>query len=85
MVASRFGVFIGRFASSPALNIARPNSQTVISWIVPSQDFVLEQNSDMTTTNWTDVPTTPLLNLSNLQNQVFLAPTNGSRFYRLKH
>jgi len=53
-------------------------------WIVPSTNFVLQQNLDLTTTNWTDVTNPPALNLTNLQNEVILTPTNNSAFYRLK-
>ena len=48
-------------------------------------DFTLQQNSDLSTTNWMDVPPPPVLNLTNLQNQVIVSPTNGNTFYRLKH
>jgi hypothetical protein len=44
----------------------------------------LQQNSDLTTTNWTDVPATPLLNFANLHYKVNITPSPGSHFYRLK-
>jgi hypothetical protein len=47
-------------------------------------NFVLQQNLDLTTTNWTDVTNTSTLNLTNLQDEVILLPTNGNGFYRLK-
>jgi len=45
---------------------------------------VLQQNLDLTTTNWTDVTNPPALNLTSLQDEVVLSPTNSSGFYRLK-
>ena len=42
-------------------------------------------NADLTTTNWTEVLTTPPLNLANLQNELILPVPAGNRFYRLKH
>jgi hypothetical protein len=57
----------------------------VISWTIPSMAFTLQQNIDLATTNWTDVPMPPVLNLTNLQNQVVVSPTNQAGFYRLKH
>jgi hypothetical protein len=45
-------------------------------------NFVLQQSSDLA--SWTDMTDTPALNLTNLQNEVVLSPTNGSGFYRLK-
>jgi len=45
----------------------------------------LQQNSDLTMTNWTDVTTTPTLNLTNLQNEMMVSsPSIGNSFYRLK-
>jgi hypothetical protein len=45
---------------------------------------VLQQNFDLNSTNWIDVLTTPLLNFTNLQNQVLVSQTNAASFYRLK-
>ena len=62
------------------------NGLVILSWTVPAIPFVLQQNSDLTTTNWTDVPATPTLNLTNLHYEESLpAPITGSHFYRLKH
>jgi hypothetical protein len=44
----------------------------------------LQQNSDLTTTNWTVMTNAPVLNLTNLQNQVILSPSGSNAFYRLK-
>jgi hypothetical protein len=44
----------------------------------------LQQNPDLITTNWTDVTNTPVLNLTNLQNQVFLPLPAVNSFYRLE-
>jgi len=43
---------------------------------------VLQQSSDLT--SWADVTNPPALNLTNLQNQVTLPPSNRTGFYRLK-
>jgi hypothetical protein len=55
-----------------------------LAWIIPSTNFVLQQNLDLTTTNWMDVTNTPVLNLTSLQNEIALSPTNSSGFYRLR-
>ena len=70
---------------TPSLAITPSSTNALLSWTIPSTDFTLEQNSDLTTTNWTDVPTPPVLNLTNLQNQVIVVPTNCNTFFRLKH
>jgi photosystem II stability/assembly factor-like uncharacterized protein len=76
-------IYLSQTTPSPVLNSASSNNNLGLSWIVPSMNFVLQQNSDLLTTNWTMVTDTPVLNLTNLQNQVFLSPTGGSSFYRL--
>jgi hypothetical protein len=39
---------------APALAVASSGGSLFLSWVVPSIDFVLEQNADLGTTNWTD-------------------------------
>jgi hypothetical protein len=45
---------------------------------IPAMSFTLQQNSDLTMTNWTDVTLPRVLNLNNLQNQVIVSLTNGN-------
>ena len=42
----------------------------------------MQQSSDLG--GWTDMTNPPVLNLTNLQNQVILSPPSGSVFYRPK-
>ena len=78
------GIWIAQSTPAPQLNIATSNTSLDLSWIVPSANFGLQQNSDLTTANWTDVTNPPVLNLTNLQNEVILSPTGICGFYRLK-
>jgi hypothetical protein len=55
----------------------------VVSWAVPSTNFVLQQNTDLTTSDWLTMPNTPVLNVTNLQYEIGLLPTNGAAYYRL--
>jgi hypothetical protein len=69
---------------TPSLRITPSGTNALVSWIVPSLPFTLQQSSDLAT--WTDVPTPPALNYTNLHNEVtFPPPTTGSLFCRLKH
>lgn len=68
---------------APLLGAASIHDNLVLSWTVPSVDLILQQNSDLSMTNWMNVEGTPVLNLTNLQNQIMLSPTNSSGFYRL--
>jgi photosystem II stability/assembly factor-like uncharacterized protein len=67
---------------SPILNITSGNGLN-LTWLVPSTNFVLQQNFDLTTTNWMSLTNSPTLIFSNLENQVILSPTATSSYYRL--
>ncbi|HXI50439.1 MAG TPA: hypothetical protein VNH84_03020 [Candidatus Saccharimonadales bacterium] len=79
------GIYTSQSTPAPALSITASGANIVHSWIVPSLDFSLQENSELTPANWMDVTNTPTLNLTNLQNQVTVPPPTGNRFYRLKH
>ena len=66
-----------------ALSITNSGGNLVLSWPSPPGGFVLQQNSDLATTNW--LTATNLSTFANFQNQVILAPTNANQFYRLKY
>jgi hypothetical protein len=65
------------------LAIAPSGTNFLLSWPSPPGSFVLQQNSDLTTTNWLTVTNTPTV--TNGQNQAILAPPGGSEFYRLEY
>ena len=81
-MSSGSGIFTSQTIPTPQLNITPLNDNLVLSWIVPSTNFVLQQSADLS--SWTDVTNPPALNLTNLQDKVVLSSTNGSGFYRLK-
>ncbi len=66
-----------------ALAITFFSTNLVLSWASPPADFELQQNSDLTTTNWIATTNTPAV--ANEQNQVILSPSFSSQFYRLKY
>jgi hypothetical protein len=45
-------------------------------------NFVLQQSADLS--SWSVVTNQPVLNLTNLQNEVILPPPDSNVFYRLK-
>lgn len=67
---------------SPTLIVAPTNGNFNLSWIMPSTNFVLQQSSDLSI--WTNLTNQPALNLTNLQNEVFLPFSGSGGFYRLK-
>ena len=66
------------------LNISSSGGGANVSWLVPSSRSVLQENPDLTSTNWTDVPTVPSLNFTDLHYEVKFQSSPGSHFYRLK-
>ena len=77
------GIWTAQTTPAPKMNITQAKGNLTLSWIIPSTNFVLQQNSDLTTANWSTVTNTPVLNLTNLQEQVILTSTNSHGFYRL--
>jgi hypothetical protein len=74
-------------ASKPwlaSLDIRLVGREARLSWLVPSTSFRLQQNSDLSTTNWTDVPTTLTLSFTDLHYEVNVPLSTGQGFYRLK-
>ena len=78
------GIYTWQTTPHPVLNVTPSGANLLLSWIIPSQPFVLQENADLATTNWTDVASAPVLNLTNLQNQVTLPLSAAHRFYRLR-
>ena len=70
-------------ASAPQLSIARSNLSAVISWPWPSSGFALQQNDNVTTTNWTSV--TNSVSNDGFYNTVIVPANASARFYRLKN
>jgi hypothetical protein len=78
------GIWTSQTTPAPQMNITPTNGNFTLSWIVPSTNFVMQQSSDLGSASWTDVTNPPVLNLTNLQDEVILSPTGSSVFYRLK-
>ena len=78
-------VFTSYTPPSPRLQLqlSAPGTNLMLSWPASATNFVLQQNGDMTTTNWTTMTIAVALNYSNLQYEASFSPTNGSGFFRL--
>ena len=66
---------------SPVLSVNPSGQSVALGWTVPSTNFILQQSADLVT--WAAVTNVPVLNLTNLQEQVAVTATNGAAFYRL--
>ena len=77
------GVYIAQYPAAPVLNIASAGSNYMLSWVLPTRNFVLQQNTDLGSTNWTTLTNSPMLNLSTLNNELPVPSVSASAFYRL--
>jgi hypothetical protein len=77
------GIWIGRTGAAPQLNVGFSGSNCMLSWTVASTNLVLQQSADLLGDNWVTLTDLPSLNLTNLQEQLTITPTNGSGFFRL--
>jgi hypothetical protein len=84
LVAASYGggIWTSQRPPKPQLNIANVNGQAKLSWTVPSTNFVAQESTNLI--SWTDLTNTATLNLTNLQNELFLPLNKGSAFHRLK-
>ena len=77
-------VFALNLPASPPLSIQHtPTNAVVISWPAPSTGFNLQQNTNVSSTNWVNVTNTPII--TDGLKQVIVSPPAGTRFYRLKY
>lgn len=77
------GIWVSQSTPAPLLNITSSGTNLSLSWTVPSANFILRQKADLGAANWLTLTNVPTLNLSNLQNQVNLSPSNSNGFFRL--
>jgi hypothetical protein len=66
-----------------ALDIKRSGTNVLLKWPSPPGGFVLEQNTNLATTNWLTVTNGSII--TNGLNQVVLPRPTTNKFYRLKY
>jgi hypothetical protein len=84
-VASSGAIYVSQTQvnSVPPLSISPAANQLVISWPTGAAGFVLQQNSNLATTNW--IVVTNAVNPTGSQNQVFISPLTTNNYFRLFH
>ena len=78
-----WSLFAIQTPGAPQLTIIL-NSQlptAMVSWPSPSAGFVLQQNTDLNTTNWTAAP--QMVSDNGTNKFITVSPPVGNRFYRL--
>jgi hypothetical protein len=74
-------IYVSQIIPSLQLSLTASSTNLMLSWIIPSTNFIVQQSPDLA--SWTDLPASPVLNLTNLQNQITLSASNPAAFYRL--
>jgi photosystem II stability/assembly factor-like uncharacterized protein len=77
------GICYWQATPAPLLHITQSAGTVTIYWIVPPGNFGLQQNTDLTPSNWTDVSVPPVFDYNTLEYEVTLPLTPGAAFYRL--
>jgi hypothetical protein len=73
-----------RLAAPLVLSIKLTNLGPLLSWLLPSTSFTLQQSPDLNSGNWLDVTNQPRFIFSTLHQGVHLPVSAESAFYRLK-
>src|SRR5262249_32428459 len=75
------GIYSLRLTPQPKLSLKPSGNGALVSWVVPSMDFALQESADLTSASWTNLKAGPVLNLTNLQDELILPFTTNKRFY----
>ncbi len=75
------GIWVSQTPPSPRLNLSYSSNNLNFSWLIPSTNMVMQESPDLI--NWTILTNQPVLNYTNLQEQLTLSPTNASAYFRL--
>jgi hypothetical protein len=79
----KFSYYLARaILTAPTLSISLTATNTaIVSWPSPSTDFTLQQNSNLSTTNW--VPPSETVNDNGTVKSIIVNPPLPNRVYRL--
>jgi hypothetical protein len=76
------GIYALHIPAQPSLKVCSSGPNLRLSWPLPSAGFVLQQSSQLNSTNWVNV--TNAVVASGYYNQVTVSPPqNGNAYYRL--
>ena len=76
-------IYTAQTVQQPVLSIEGSGTSLVLSWVIPSRDFVLQQSSDLALASWSDVPIVPVSSWSTLRNEVRIPLPTTPLFFRL--
>ena len=82
-LGSRLTIFTRQTTPAPLLSIVTSTTNALISWIVPSIPFHLEQSPTLPASTWNSVSSSPQLNFATENYEVSIPATNTG-FLRLR-
>lgn len=77
------GIWTAQTVPSPQLSLAMSETKLLLSWTVPSINFVVQQNGGLTSAGWITLTNQPTLDFSNLNDEVCLPLSSSNSFFRL--
>ncbi|MEJ0088199.1 MAG: sialidase family protein [Limisphaerales bacterium] len=77
-------IFTSYTAPKPQLKLKSSSTNLALCWMISATNFIVQQNPDLSATNWVTLTNAPTFNPATLQNQINLSPSNGSGFFRLR-
>jgi hypothetical protein len=78
------GIWTYTDTPQPLLNLASTTTDVILSWTIPSTNYVLQTSPDLMTGGWQNLTNAPATNLDNFRYLLALPLTGTNTFYRLK-
>jgi hypothetical protein len=76
-----WALYVVQTAGAPLLTISRTNNAVMIFWSATSTNWMLQENANLSGTNWTTVPETIMDN--GTSKYIIVSQPAGNQFYRL--
>jgi hypothetical protein len=67
----------------PRLNLRPAGTNLVLAWTVPATNFIVQRRTNLFLGNWVTMTNAPVMNPTNVQNQLNLPFTNNTGYFRL--
>jgi len=76
---------MGSSSPAPVLHIGPTNSDALVSWIIPSSPFVLQQKASLSDVGWAPSPDPGVINPNTLNNEATVRASNSFGLFRLSN
>jgi len=76
-------IYFRQAVANPVLELRCSNTNLILSWLVPSRQFLLQSSLAITNGNWTEITTTATPDWGTLRYEVALPKPSATTFYRL--